>query len=763
MPHVVVRTCVAALLVAACVAPPMRAQAPVSSVPPVNAPWMNQDLSPDQRADLVQAQMTPDEEFTLVRGYLGLDEIQNPIFPRPPKVIIDAFPHSAGYIPGIPRLGIPAQLETDASLGVANGRHMRPGDQATALPASLLTASAWNPDLAYDAGAMLGREVRAKGFNVLLNGGVDLERDPRNGRNFEYAGEDPLLAGTIAGEVIRGVQDQHVISTAKHYAMNDQEIGRDWLSANIDEKSMRESDLLAFEIAIERGRPGSIMCAYNRVNGVYACENDFLLNKVLKGDWQFPGYVMSDWGADHSTVEAANNGLDQESAYIFDNADYFGAGLRKAVADGKVSEARLHDMVHRILRSMFAHGLFDYPLSRKPLDVKADGDVAQRAAEEGITLLKNDRELLPLTGKARRIAVIGANADIGVLSGGGSSQVIPIGNDPSQEVLLGGAVVVREGKARIPLDRMIYDPPSPLSAIKAESRNARVRFDDGGDIQQAARLAKASDVAVVFVQQWQAEGTDMLGLNLPGDQDALVSAVAAANPHTIVVLENGGPVVMPWLSQVGAVLEAWYPGQRGAAAIARILFGKVNPSGHLAATFPQSVDQLPRPVIPGAGLEQPPQRWAGTPNLFDVNYTEGANVGYKWFAVRKLRPLFPFGFGLSYTTFGYGNLSASPGSAPTVTFDVRNTGQRAGKAVAQVYATPPGAVARLMGWSKIDLKPGASKHVTVTLDPRLLASFDTAAHVWRVAAGDYTISLGDSATSISSTTMLHLDESTIRP
>ena len=749
--------CAAAVVAVVCAAG-ARGQAP-------DAPWMNTALSPDRRADLLQAQMTRDEDLMLVRGYFGMDIAINPKFPPPPEAIVKALPHSAGYIPGIPRLGIPAQLETDASLGVANGRHMRPGDQATALPASILTASTWNPDLAYRAGAMLGAEVRDKGFNVLLNGGVDLARDPRNGRNFEYAGEDPLLAGAIVGETIRGAQDQHIISTAKHYAVNDQETGRNWLSSDLDEAAMRESDLLAFEIAIERGKPGAIMCAYNRVNGVYSCENDFLLNKVLKGDWRYPGYVMSDWGGVHSTVEAANNGLDQESAYIFDKDDYFGDALKQAVADGKVPAARLHDMAHRILRSMFANGLFDDPVAPKPIDAQADAAVVQHDAEQGIVLLKNNANLLPLDAKARSIAVIGGHADVGVLSGGGSSQVIPVGNKPSQEFLVGGAVrVLPDHGVIMPFDKMVYDPPSPLSAIRAEAPQARVRFDDGSDAAQAAALARSSDVAIVFVQQWLREGSDAPDLSLPGDQDALIAAVAAANPHTIVVLETGDPVVMPWLSQVGAVLEAWYPGQSGARALARILFGKVNPSGRLPITFPQSADQLPRPVIPGVDIAEPAAGWQDNPNLFSVDYNiEGANVGYKWFEAKKLMPLFPFGFGLSYTSFSYDGLTANAGASPTASFDIRNTGRRAGMGTAEVYATPPGGVARLVGWSKVDLKPGETRHATITIDPRLLATFDATADLWRVAAGDYAISLGGSSADISATATIHLEAGTIKP
>ena len=726
------------------------------------APWMNTALSPDQRADLIVAELTRAEKLVLVHGYFGDDVIINPHYPPPPDAIRKALPRAAGYIPGIPRLGIPAQLETDASLGVSNQRHMRPGDTATALPATLLTASSWNPQLAFQVGSVVGQETRDKGFNILLNGGVDLARDPRNGRNFEYAGEDPLLAGSVVGEAIRGAQSRHIISTAKHYAVNDQEIGRDWLSSNLGEKAMRESDLLAFEIAIEKGAPGSIMCAYNRVNGVYSCESDFLLNKVLKGDWGYPGYVMSDWGGVHSTTRAALAGLDQESAFEFDRDDYFGAALNAALdgPDGAALQARLDNMVHRILRSLFAAGLFDDPPVAGPSDVEAHGAVAQAAAEEGIVLLKNARGLLPLMAGAKRIAVIGGHADIGVLSGGGSAQVMPVGNAPEQEILVGGAAQDASGKARIPREKMIYDPPSPLAAIKAEALG-KVVFDDGSDLAHAAATARGADVAIVFVERWQREGIDTPDITLPGNQDALIAAVAKANKRVIVVLETGNPVAMPWLENVGAVLEAWYPGNRGATAIARILFGKVNPSGRLPITFPQSLEQLPRPVVPGRDLRQPDNRWTPNETLFDVDYSlEGADIGYKWFAAKKLTPLFPFGHGLSYTTFAFSGLSVS---GSEVSFDVRNTGKRAGKAVGQVYAATPVAGERLVAFGKVELKPGETKHITLTLDPRLLASFDVAAQMWRVAAGDYAFRLGASAAETSATATVHLEASTIKP
>ncbi|MGA7674445.1 MAG: glycoside hydrolase family 3 C-terminal domain-containing protein [Rhizomicrobium sp.] len=728
-------------------------------------PWSDKSLTADARADLVQAYMTRDEELTLVRGYFGVN------YPWLPKgyseAIRKALPGSAGYVPGIPRLGIPALSESDASLGVANGRHMRPGDQAVALPSSLLTAATWNGSLAYAGGAMIGAEARYKGFNVMLAGGVDLAREPRGGRTFEYAGEDPLLAGVTAGEAIRGIQDMHIISTIKHFALNDQETGRTTMSANIPDAAARESDLLAFEIAIEHGDPGAVMCSYNRINTVYACENDYLLNKVLKGDWGYKGFVLSDWGAVHSTVDAANNGLDQESSYSHDQEDYFGEALGQAVAAGTVPQVRLQDMVHRILRTMFAKGLIDQPVVKKPIDAKTDLDVAQRDAEEGIVLLKNAQDLLPITflkRPSRRITIIGGYADLGVLSGSGSSQVIPIGDTQALEVLAGGAVQMgSDQKPQIPSGTLILDPPSPYATIRAQAPWARVVFYDGSEIAKATALARVSDVVIVFAQQWTSEGWDVPDLSLPGNQDELIAAVADANPRTIVVLENGGPVLMPWLNKVGAVLEAWYPGNRGANAIARILFGDVNPSGRLPITFPQNESQLPRPVIPGHDLAYSRIALEGAHSPFDIDYVEGANVGYKWFKTKKLTPLFPFGFGLSYTDFEFGGLSATGGATLNVSFDMRNIGKREGKATAQVYATPPGGVARLIGWSKVDLKSGETHRVTLTADPRLLASFDTDAHLWRVAEGEYAVTLGESSAEVSASASVHITASTIKP
>jgi beta-glucosidase len=689
-------------------------------------PWRDTGLSADRRAEALVRAMTLEEKLSLLHGSMPI--LMGPA--RPTEATI-----AAGYVAGVPRLGIPALKETDAGLGVANLMNWREGDVATALPSGLALAASFDPGLAFRSGAMIGGEARAKGFNVMLAGGVNLVRDPRCGRNFEYPGEDPLLAGVIAGETIRGVQSQKIVSTVKHFALNAQETGRQVLSATIAEGALRESDLLAFQIAIERGDPGSVMCAYNRINGLYACEHPFLLTQVLKRDWGYRGWVMSDWGAVHSTAAAANAGLDQQSGQELDKAVFFGAPLRSAVTSGDVPARRLDDMVRRILRTLIDKGVYDNPALPGPIDYEAHARVAQEAAERGIVLLKNQGGLLPLSDRLARIAVIGGHADIGVLSGGGSSQVRPVGG-PSLELPGLNA-----------FSRRTYHPSAPVAALRALLPGATVQFDDGTDPARAAELARSADVAVVVAEQWTTEGADVPDLRLPDGQDALIGAVAAANPRTVVVLETGGPVLMPWLERVPAVLEAWYPGQRGGEAIAAVLLGRAEPSGRLPVTFPQAEAQLPRPEIPRMAAAA--QAAAGTYGLtvvpaFDVSYLEGADVGYRWFAAKGHQPLFAFGHGLSYTDFAFSGLSAEGGRNLTVSFDVRNTGARRGIAVPQVYVEMAGSL-RLVGWAQLDLQPGESRRARVTVDPRLLAGFDASARKWRIKGGSYQVRVGTSA------------------
>ena len=693
--------------------------------------------TPAIRAAATEARMTDAERFQLLHGIMP---IAIPGLVTPPPGIKP----TAGYIKGVPRLGIPDIYETDASLGVANPLQSRKGDVSTALPSGLLLAATFSADLAFKSGAVIGNETRSKGFNVLLAGGVDLARDPRNGRNFEYAGEDPLLAGTIAGASIAGVQSEHVVSTVKHFALNDQETLRNTLDASIAESPFRESDLLAFEIAIERGKPGAVMCSYNQVNGAYACGDDFLLNTVLKSDWKYPGWVMSDWGAVHDVSYFAK-GLDQQSGSQLDKQVFFDKPLQAEVAAGRVSRARVTDAVRRILRSLYAVGA-DAPPKETAIDYAAHAEAAREVAASGIVVLKNEGGLLPLTAAATSIAVIGGHADLGVLSGGGSSQVTPAG--AVVRLPLGGRGIAGNWA------RPLYMPSAPLKALQAALPTAKIEFDSGYVPEEAAAFARQVQVAIIFATQWQSEGVDG-SLTLPEGQDALIEAVAAANPNTIVVLETGNPVKMPWLSKVKVVVEAWYPGQEGGRAIADILTGVVNPGGRLPITFPVDESQLAHPLIPGLGL---PDGSAAA-----IRYGEGADIGYRWYAAKRLKPLFAFGHGLSYTSFTYSGLELKGGTKPVASITVTNTGARAGSDVPQLYltATPSQPMQRLVGFSRVDLKPGESRTVAMAIDPRLLANWTGGG--WTIAGGRYAFAIASSATDLGATASLTLPAQKLLP
>jgi len=711
---------------------------------PDNRAWMNKSLSPDERADLVMKEMTLDEKMNFVHGtgWNGLREGA-----EIPKGSLGG----AGYVEGVPRLGIPGINMADSAVGVrlaAQGSHY-----ATLLPSVLGAASSWDRDALFLFGSVIGRELRDMGYNMSIGGGVDLARDPRNGRNFEYAGEDPVLAGTMVGELARGVQSNQVMGDIKHYAFNDQETGRTTVNVIIDQRAARESDLLAFQIAIGLAHPAGVMCSYNRdtitpPGGTdWSCENDYLLNQVLKKDWDFKGFVLSDWGGTHSTVHAALSGLDQEQPGF----QYFGDPLKNAVQDGQVPVARLDDMVHRVLRSMFANGVIDNPPVTQVVNPFRGRDDAEHIADESIVLLKNADDILPLNASSvQSIAIIGSHADVGVLSGGGSAQVdAPGGNVINPHP--GGAYWMEP----------VYFPSSPMRQIRKLAPNAKIEFDPGTDTASAAKLAAASQIAIVFVNQPMSEGRDAATISLPDNQDGLVDAVAAANPHTIVVIESGGPVAMPWVDRVQGVLEAWYPGIGGAQSLAAILFGNVDPSGRLAITFPKDDAQLPHPQIAGMDLIHNSggrHHRPGELPLFDAPATEGVRVGYKWFESQQEQPLFPFGFGLSYTTFEFSNLTASQHE---VTFRVHNTGQRAGTEVAQVYAVLPASTGestfkRLVAWDRVALAPGESKTVTLQLDPLYLSIFDVAKNSFELAPGDYTILAGGSSHDTVLTSTVHI-------
>jgi beta-glucosidase len=712
-------------------------------------PW----AAADARAAATLRRMTLEEKIGLLHG--PMPSLLTPA-KRPAGI-----PLGAGFIAGVPRLGIPSLLETDASLGVSNLNDLRKGDVATALPSGMALAASWDPALAQAGGAMIGSEARAKGFNVMLVGGVNLVRDPRAGRNFEYLGEDPLLAGTLVGAQIRGVQSNGIIGTIKHLALNNLETGRNVHDVLMAEAPMRESDLLAFEIGIEKGDPRAVMCAYNRVNGHYACENPFLLDTVLRRDWGFRGFVMSDWGAVHSS-EAILKGLDQQSGEQIDGKRWFSDLMTSAIADGRIPQGAVDISARRILRSIYASGIADRPVrGGERIDYEAHAALAQRAAEESIVLLRNEGQLLPLARNARKILVVGGHADIAVLSGGGSSQVRPVGGFALEERQPGGGVT---GFAK-----RSYVPSSPLAALRADRPDAEISFVDGSDLEAAASAARGADVAIVFAEKWATEGVDQKDLSLDGNGDALIAAVAAANPHTVVVLETGNPVAMPWRDQVPAILAAWFPGQRGGEAIARVLTGAVNPSGHLPVTFPASAAQLPNPVLPGQDAPPADSETRAVYGLmastkpFDVTFAEGSDVGYRWFARTQQAPLYPFGYGLSYSSFIYRGLKVAGGSTLSVRFTVTNVGRRQGADVPQVYLSRPGRAKRLIGWGKPMLAPGQTKSVAITADPRVIGDFDAKAQRWILPAGTYRVEVGPSAAETTLTAEVHLARRTLKP
>jgi beta-glucosidase len=703
--------------------PPNQADDSTQNHPAMNTKWMNTSLSPDDRADMVLKEMTFDEKMSLVHGN-GMPGWRGKTFPN-------AYLGNggAGFVLGVPRLGIPMIQMSDAAYGVRSSAQN--GRYSTALPSSIAAAASWDTNAACEYGALIGRELRAQGYNMTLGGGVNITREPRNGRTFEYQGEDPILAGTLVGNRIKCEQAQHVIGDIKHYAVNDQESGRNEVNSIIGKRAMRESDLLAFEIGIEIGNPAAVMCSYNAINGTYACENKYLLTDVLKKDWNFKGFVVSDWGATHSTVKASSAGLDNEEPEDL----FFGEKLKEAVQSGKVPMAELDDHVRRVLRSEFASGIVDHPTQKSVVDVEGGFDVSRRIAEQSTVLLKNNGVLPLLRQKIRSIAIIGPHADTGMISGGGSAQVDPPGGQVTK------------------WKEQVWFPTSPLKAVKAAAPGVNVRFDSGANPASAAALAKQADVAIVFAYQWTSEDMDLPNLSLPENQDALIEHTAVANPKTIVVLETGTAVTMPWIDKVSGVLEAWYAGSKGADAVANILFGDVNPSAKLPMTFPRSEADLPHPhlVIPppeALGLAAVMKTGEAKPT-FEVHYDEGLKVGYKWYDAEKKPVLFPFGFGLSYTKYDYSGLKVNPSKQTTVSFTVKNTGSHPGAEIAQVYAALPADAGeppkRLVGWSKLHLKAGESREVNLTINPKYLSIYDETQDAWKLVPGSYTFMVGGSS------------------
>ncbi len=649
--------------------------------------------SPDIRAWETERRMTDDERFGMLHS-----------------------PRGAASVRGVPRLGIPAISMTDASLGVTRPPDNQASDAVTAaFPSRIALAATFNPPLARRMGTVIGREARARGFNVVLSGAINLIRDPRGGRDFEYLSEDPWLSGVMGGEVVAGMQSEGVIASVKRVSLNATETNKTMLDAQIDPAAHRESDLLAFQIAVERGQPGTLVCGHNKVNGSYACGNDPILNGVIKNAWGYRGWIQSEPGAVHSW-DFALKGLDQESGAAYDSVEWFSQPLRDAVAKGLVSHAQIADMVRRMLRSYFAVGIDRW--TRAPLaDTIRDASATLAIARQAIVLLKNDHNVLPISAKAKRIAIIGGHADAGVSSGA----EVYFGSSPLKEL-----------HKLLPGTEFVYDP--------------------GAYVTAAVDAAKQSDVAIVFATRHQSEGVDAPDLSLPYGQDDLIEAVGTANPNSIVVLETGSPIDMPWRDRVKGIVEAWYPGRLGGQAIAEVLTGVINPSGRLPMTFPRSIEQTPHQRI--AGADAPPGR--------EVSfwYHEGAEVGYRWFAKMQERPLFAFGYGLTYTSFSYDDFSVATQGDTTIAANVTvtNTGQSIGADVPQLYLVraPDGRRERLLGFDKVTLGPGESRRVSLVADPRLLARFDTTARRWRVDDGLYAVALGRAADTMVETKVVRL-------
>jgi beta-glucosidase len=640
----------------------------------------------------------------------------------------------------IPRLGIPRRWLSDGPHGVREDigpDSWKPAghtdDFSTCMPAGIALAATWNPTLAQQEGEVIGQEARKRGKQIMLGPSLNIMRTPLCGRNFEYMGEDPFLTSRMAVGYIDGVQSQGVSSCAKHFAANNQEMDRFTVNVEMDERTLREIYLPAFKASVQEGGVLSVMGAYNKFRGQHCAENDYLLNKILKGEWGFQGLVVSDWGAVHDTREAALNGLDLEMGTQTNYQNFYLAsayleGLRK----GEFPMAGLDEKVRRNLRVMFATHMFDKGTAGA-LNTAQHQAVARHVAEESIVLLKNDERILPLDSTIiKSIAVIGENAVALQDHGGDSSGVKSL-----YEISPLQGIINRVGN-RI---NVTY------SRGYGEKSGARA-------IDQAVTAAKNADVAIVIAglghdhNVGDTEGSDRPDMKLPYGQDNLIEKVRQANPRTIVVLVAGSPVEMdPWLSNVSGVLLSWYSGMEGGNAIARVLFGDVDPSGKLPCTFPKRLEDSPAHALRAYPATE------GT-----VRYVEGLLVGYRYFDTKNVEPLFPFGYGLSYTRFEYSNFelvknAASDGPVVSVKFDIVNTGSRSGAEIAQVYAHQsnpglPRPEKELKGFSKVFLLPGQRQSVSIPLDIAAFSYYDPDKGGWLAEKGNFQILVGASSRDI---------------
>ena len=775
----------------------------------------------------------------------------------------------------VERLGIPAVKVSDGPNGARGAGGFTNGVRAACFPAGIALAASWNPELVKRVGEALGQEARTKGASVLLAPTVNIHRTPVNGRNFECYAEDPYLSARMAVAYIQGVQSQGVGATIKHYVCNDSEYQRNSISSEVDERTLREIYLVPFQAAIQEARPWAIMASYNKINGTYAGENPYTLTQILREEWGFDGVAMSDWLGTQSTAAAVNAGLDLEMP---GPGVWRGEKLLHAVENGEVSEATIDESVRRLLLLIERSGAFEHPAEapEQAIDRPEHRAIAREAAAEGIVLLKNAGNVLPLQPeKLTSLALIGPNAKTAQIMAGGSAQVfahyaitpfeavskragagVQIGYEPGctnhkmlplvapgllsaneqqglqvdyfnspdlsgpvvrssrsevAELLWLGALpegveqqfslrassiftpdatgiytfgLVSTGLSRLRLDEqevidnwtqrqpgsayfgfgskeVMYSAelsagrPYALSVEYAREKSpfAAVRLGclpplPTNAIEQAVELARTSDVALVFAglsAEWESEGFDRPDLNLVGAQNELIERVAAVNKNTVVVLSTGSPIAMPWLSRVAAVVQSWYPGQECGNAIADVLFGDVNPSGKLPQTWPARLEDHPAFVnYPGENGQ--------------VRYGEGIFVGYRYYEKKQVAPLFPFGFGLSYTSFTYSALTLStrelaPGDTLDVALTITNTGQHPGQEVVQLYirdaeASVQRPLKELKAFAKVRLEPGESQSVTLTLDRSALAYYDIVKRAWVAEAGAFEVLVGSSSQEI---------------
>ena len=716
-------------------------------------PWQVKSLSPDRRASLLLAAMTPAEKFQQLVGAPG---------------VVAEIPtcYGARHVPGIARLGIPTFRITNGPVGVGQSDCVptttpnlpraammsTASAKATALPSAMAVAASFDPDVAAQFGDVIGVETRNHGLHVLEGPGVNLARVPQGGRNFEYFGEDPFLTGTMAVAEIRAMQKHGVIAMAKHFIANDHETNRTTENAIVADRALHELYLLPFEMAVRDGKVASVMCSYNRVNGAYMCENPALLTDVLRRQWGFDGYVQSDFFATHSTAPSLLAGMDHEmpGVALGPLQPWFSAARLQAALDKhETTQATIDTALARRYRQMFRLGIFDRPVATTPVDVARDGAIARSIGEQAAVLLKNEGALLPLDARrVKSVALIGqAEYATKAVSGccGGSSDVIP------------------------------FTTVTPLDGVRevlAQSKSSAtatltVVADDRSNLAAAVDAAHGADVAIVLAGTIAEEGRDRPSIALANGQDSIIAAVAAANPRTIVVLKDNASTLMPWIDAVPAVLETWFPGQEDGAIMARLLFGLATPSGKLPVTFPMRESDLPASdakrwpgvdTLGAAVSASAPASFGGSGMPTRVEYSEGLRIGYRWFDASSVKPRFPFGFGLSYTTFALTNPSVSPRVASattpiTVSVRVTNTGKRRGADVPQVYLGLPSDAGeppkRLVAFRKVWLEPGQSTTVRMTIDPRAtnhpLGVWDESAGRWVVRDGSYVVSVGTSS------------------